>query len=133
MSFRIIAPLVLACAFASSLVSTTGATAAAACTDYGYRAQARVGESQLSNSLDWINLDSYRAGEAWALRGYRTFYAQQPCNASYRRHRQDELNVATYVWNVAREMRRNDLTSAARDLRRAGHWLDVAAAEEATW
>jgi hypothetical protein len=126
----------LAVAAAASAASTTSAAATAthaACTDRGFRRQARISISQASNALDWFAMDAYTSAEAWALRSWRTMRATAPCWASYRRFRQYELKASAAVWNAVRFAHRGDHTTAASLLGQAQRWNDHAAAEQATW
>lgn len=119
-----------------ALVVPAAATAAptkATCSDYGFKSQVWRSSDQTSTALDYLDLESYKAAEAWALRAWRTMRATSPCLATYRRFRQYELNGTAAVWNAVRAKRTGDLSEAMRLLRKAERWLDLSAAEQANW
>lgn len=121
------------CALASVAGTANAASTRAACTDRGFRTQARISVNQLSRSLDWFQLKGYASAEAWSLRSWRTIRATAPCWGSYRRYRSYELKDTAAVWNAVRFARRGDHASAERQLGQAERWGDLAAAEQATW
>jgi hypothetical protein len=120
------------------IVGVFASTASAAptvssCSDWGFQSAAQQSVHQIQNGLDFMELKSYRAAEAWSLKSWQTMKGTSPCRATYKRFRQDELNSSAAIWNATQALRHHDLDQAESLMRKSGVWMDRAAAEQATW
>jgi hypothetical protein len=127
--------LILALALVACAVTAGGASAAtrSSCSDVGFTDQASASMHQGNTALQFMGLESYRSGEAYALRSWQTMQRTAPCRPTYQRYRQDALNASAALWRAVRAMRSGNSSAAESYLGQAGTWTDRAGAEQANW
>jgi hypothetical protein len=128
--------LVIALMVGLAVIFSGAATASATttCTDAGFRNRETTSVHRLSLALSYIQLESYRTAEAWALRAWQSFKAEPlPCSASYQRHRQDMIYASANILYTTRALRSGNLSAASRYSQMAQTWTARAGAEEARW